>query len=126
MNFKFKAYRHNQPIHFHFNRKIKVGMPDFKARADLFKYYLSKLKYNLNIIKISEIAKKNNSEFYLIIMPWPDTLNYGQTTFNWESYTNNLCFQTNCNKVINLFPKFREIKENDKDWLDFIYLKNSF
>ena len=81
-------------------------------------------KITNNIIKISKIAKKNDSEFYLIIMPWPDTLNYGQTTFNWESYTNNLCFQTNCNKVINLFPKFREIKENDKDWLDFIYLKN--
>ena len=27
-------------------------------------------------------------------------------------------------EIINLFPKFREIKENDKDWLDFIYLKN--
>ena len=26
MNFKFKAYRHNQPIHLHFNRKIKVGI----------------------------------------------------------------------------------------------------
>ena len=26
MNFKFKAYRHNQPIHFHFNRRIKVGI----------------------------------------------------------------------------------------------------
>ena len=26
MNFKFKAYRHNQPIHFHFNRRVKVGI----------------------------------------------------------------------------------------------------
>ena len=26
MNFKFKAYRHNQPIHFHFNRRIKIGI----------------------------------------------------------------------------------------------------
>ena len=37
-----------------------------------------------NIVKLGEKARDLNSEFYIIIMPWPDTLNFGQTQFNWE------------------------------------------
>ena len=44
-------------------------------------------KIEKNIIEIGEIADQLNSEYYIIIMPWPDTLNFGQTEFNWEKYT---------------------------------------
>ena len=59
MNFKFKAYRHNQPIHFHFNRKIKVGILSillvfFGSMYNLFaaeEYAKKKLNYIPAIIR---------------------------------------------------------------------------
>ena len=57
-------------------------------------------------------------------MPWPDTLNFGQTKFNWENFNNNLCIKTSCSKLINLFPKFKKIKETKNNWLKIIYLNN--
>ena len=56
--------------------------------------------------------------------PWPDTLNFGQTEFDWEKFVYNLCELSNCNDVINLFPKFFEIKKTNKNWLQYIYLNN--
>ena len=74
-------------------------------------------KVEKNIIKLAKTANKINSEFYIIIMPWPDTLNFGQTKFNWENFNNNLCIKTSCSKLINLFPKFKKIKETKNNWL---------
>ena len=64
-------------------------------------YGLNKLEKN--ITKLGKKANKMNSEFYIIIMPWPDTLNFGQTKFNWENFNNNLCIKASCSKLINLF-----------------------
>ena len=54
MNFKFKAYRHNQPIHFHFNRKIKVGIlgGSFNPAHEghLHVSFIAKKQLNLNEI----------------------------------------------------------------------------
>ena len=77
-----------------------------------------------NIIKLGEKARDLNSEFYIIIMPWPDTLNFGQTEFNWEKFAFNLCVKSNCNKLINVFPEFKKIKEEEDNWLKKLYLKN--
>ena len=81
-------------------------------------------KIEKNIIEIGEIADQLNSEFYIIVMPWPDTLNFGQTEFNWEKYTKNLCKKSKCKNHINLFPKFKKIKESNQNWLKLIYLNN--
>jgi len=81
-------------------------------------------KIESNVIEIGNIASKINSEFYIIIMPWPDSLNFGQTKFNWESFNYNLCILSGCKKLINLFPKFKEIKFNKKNWLEILYLNN--
>ena len=75
-----------------------------------------------NIVKLGKKARDLNSEFYIIIMPWPDTLNFGQTQFNWEKFAFNLCDKSSCNKLINVFPKFRKIKEEKKNWLNHLYL----
>ncbi len=85
-------------------------------------YGLNKLEKN--ITKLGKKANKMNSEFYIIIMPWPDTLNFGQTKFNWENFNNNLCIKASCSKLINLFPKFTKIKETNNNWLKTIYLNN--
>ena len=81
-------------------------------------------KIENKIVEIGNIASKLNSEFYIIIMPWPDTLNFGQTEFNWEDYNYDLCNKSSCNKLINLFPKFKEIKTKRENWLKIIYLSN--
>ena len=75
-----------------------------------------------NIVKIGEKARDLKSEFYLIIMPWPDTLNFGQTQFNWEQFAFDLCIKSNCNRLINVFPNFIKIKEENKNWLNYLYL----
>ncbi len=81
-------------------------------------------KIEKKIIEIGKTAKNFNSEFYIIIMPWPDTLNFGQIEFNWEKFNSNLCIKANCRKLINLFPRFEQIKNQDSNWLEVIYLKN--
>lgn len=74
------------------------------------------------IVKISSYSKKINSEFYIIIYPWPDTLEFGQKNFNWENYAKNLCKVSNCKKVISIFPEFMSIKKNSKTWLYDLYI----
>tara|TARA_B100001540_G_scaffold312587_1_gene333970 strand:+ start:139 stop:1113 length:975 start_codon:yes stop_codon:yes gene_type:complete len=82
------------------------------------------MKLEKNIINLGSIASQLNSEFYIIIMPWPDTLNFGQTKFNWEKFANNLCEKSNCKKLVNVFPKFKKIKNEEKNWLEKLYLKD--
>ena len=65
-----------------------------------------------------------NSEFYLITAPWPDTLEFGQTVFNWEEFNKKLCIENNCDGFISMFPEFNRIKKNDENWLKTIYLTN--
>ncbi len=77
-----------------------------------------------NIIKLANKAKDLEAEFYIIIMPWPDTLNFGQTKFDWELFASNLCVKSNCKKLINVFPEFKKIKEEEANWLKKLYLTN--
>ena len=40
----------------------------------------------LNVKSISDIAKKVKSEFYIVIYPWAETLEYGEKYFNWQEF----------------------------------------
>jgi hypothetical protein len=81
-------------------------------------------KVKKNIKEISNMAQSINSEFYIIIYPWPDALEYGQNSFNWEKFANDLCKNVSCTKLINLFPDFKNIKENSNNWISKIYIKD--
>ena len=81
-------------------------------------------KVTKNIEEISKMAKSINAEFYLIIYPWPDALEYGQTNFKWEEFANNLCVKVTCTKLINLFPDFKHIKKTSNNWIRKLYFKN--
>ena len=81
-------------------------------------------KTEQEILRLSYAARNYGSEFYIIIMPWPDTLNFGQKIFNWENYTSNLCKKSSCDGVINLFREFENIKLKEINWLEKIYLKD--
>ena len=60
MSLNFSAYRHNQPTHFHFNRRIKVGIlggsfnPAHKGHLHISE--VAKKKLNLEEIIIPEIS----------------------------------------------------------------------
>ena len=82
------------------------------------------LKVTKNIDEISKMAQSINAEFYIIIYPWPDALEYGQKNFNWEGFATNLCVNVACTKLINLFPDFKNIKANSKNWASKIYIKD--
>ncbi len=75
-----------------------------------------------NSMEISSLAKSINAEIYIIIYPWPDSLEYGQDKFNWENFSNKLCSAISCKKIINFFPDFQVIKENNADWLTRLYI----
>ena len=79
-------------------------------------------KIEKNTKEISLIANSINAELYLVIYPWPDTLHYGQKKFNWEKFSEELCENVNCTKLINLFPDFIDVKENFDDWLTRLYI----
>jgi hypothetical protein len=86
---------------------------DFQRGTSIIKSYFK---------KITDLAKINNADLYLIIFPWPETLVYGQEKFNWENFNIDLCQKNNCSNVINLFDDFKRIKAEDKNWKNLIYI----
>lgn len=77
-------------------------------------------KINEKINHISNISKKINAEFYLVIYPYAETLVFGQEKFNWENYANEICNINNC-RLINIFPIFSEYKKNNINWYSDLY-----
>jgi len=76
-----------------------------------------------NILDISALTTKNNADLYIVILPWPETLVFGQNKFDWENFSEDLCRKSNCFKLLSLFDDFREIKEKNENWQDLIYIK---
>ena len=76
-----------------------------------------------NILEISNLLAKKNADLYIIVLPWPETLVFGQNRFNWENFSEKLCNKSNCNKLLSLFDDFRAIKEKNENWVDLIYIK---
>ena len=58
---------------------------------------ISKIKKNFK--EISLLASSINADLYIVIYPWPDTLEYGQNKFNWEKFSKNLCNNVSCTKT---------------------------
>jgi hypothetical protein len=81
-------------------------------------------KIESNIIKISNLGKKINADFYIVIYPWAVTLEFGQAIFNWESYGKNLCKISSCKKLINLFPDFNNYKNDNNNWSTDLFFLN--
>ena len=79
-------------------------------------------KIENDFVQIGKIIKDNNLELYILTYPWPDTLEYGQNSFNWEKFSNSLCIKSECSNLINLFPDFQKIKNNNNNWLYKIYI----
>lgn len=82
------------------------------------------LKIQKSINSIGNLATSINADFYIIIYPWPDSLEYGQEKFNWEKFAEQLCNNNSCAKLINFFPEFNNLKLLSKDWVNQLYLEN--
>ena len=100
---------------FTYNRNI-FSQSEFWTK-EIFDLGIGKIKKKVN--EISLLAKKNDFEFYLVIFPWGETLQYGQDAFNWEKFGNEICYK-NC-KLINSFDKFYKKKEKDIYWYSNLY-----
>ena len=85
---------------------------------EIFSSGIKKVKER--ILEISNLAKENGSEFYLLIYPWGETLIRGQEAFNWEDFSEEICANDTCN-LINTFPNFVDKKNNDKFWYSNLY-----
>ena len=75
-----------------------------------------------NVKSISEMAREINSEFYIVIYPWAETLEYGEKYFSWQKFSTHLCQFSSCTKVVNAFPEFKKIKKNYTFWKKEIYI----
>ena len=69
-----------------------------------------------NVKLISSMAKEINSSFYIVIYPWPETLEYGEKYFSWQDFASALCQFSKCTKLINSFPQFYNIKREFLHW----------
>ena len=85
---------------------------------EIFELGIKRVKEKIS--DIANLAKENNSEFYLVIYPWGETLVHGQNAFNWESFTKDICIKGSCN-LINTFPEFKDKKNNDRFWYSNLY-----
>ena len=69
------------------------------------------------------IAKKNNFEFFIVIYPWAETLEFGQEKFNWSKFVSKLCSEINC-KVVDAIPEFQKYKEENINWSTDLFFLN--
>ena len=44
-----------------------------------------------NLYEISTLSANMNSELYIVIFPWAETLEYGQDSFSYENYAFETC-----------------------------------
>ena len=106
-----------------------TNMSQLKEDKDYNNLWINDLDYGLknieeNLIEISKILKKYNSEFFIVIHPWKETIFYGQEAFNWEDFSAKLCEKTQCKKLINLFPDIKNESIENKNWATKFYFIN--
>ena len=84
-----------------------------------YKAGLKNIKKNIKLI--ADTAHEINSEFYIVIFPWAETLEYGEEFFSWQKFALDVCKFSNCTKLINAFPNFIKVKNNYSYWKKEIY-----
>ena len=103
-------------------RKGRIKKDTDQKLWEPYGFKKSLIKISSNLKELSTLANSINADVYIIIYPWPDSLEYGQSNFNWENFSKNLCLEISCDGLINFFPHFQRVKENSKDWLTKLYI----
>ena len=133
LNFHLRTFRDKVKIKIKDERKIKTSIqgsftytePELLDKrfwkSDTLSLGIAKLENRLN--KISNISKKVNSDFYIVIYPWAETLEFGQEKFNWSEFTKKMCIKIDC-KVIDAIPEFQLYKDQNTNWSNELYFLN--
>jgi hypothetical protein len=79
-------------------------------------------KISERVSQISDEAKKNYGNVYILIYPWPAQLAHADK-FNWSAWVKNLCLKVSCITVIDTIPHFRRLARENSDWLREYYLQ---
>ena len=65
---------------------------------------------------LDKLVKRNKAKLYFLIYPWPAQIKHGTAQMDWERYINDMCKKLACVGVINTFPAFKKIAENNPLW----------
>ncbi len=133
LNFYSRNLRDKINIKFRNQQKIKTsiqGSFTYTNLKSLNKTFWDENSFDkgVNLIEerlkqISIISKKYNSEFYLVVYPWAETLELGQNIFSWSKFAKNICDKENCT-LIDTIPSFSKYKEKNKTWSSDLYFLN--
>lgn len=111
-------------------KKSFQGQFTYTNIKELNNIYWSEEIFNngiLNIKKymslISDIAKSKEIEFWVVIYPWAETIEFGQKEFDWEKFGETLCDNSKC-KLINTFPYFKDYVTQNINWSKDLYFVN--
>ena len=74
----------------------------------MFEFGLDKVEDRLKAI--AKISKQVKSDFYIVVYPWAETLEFGQEEFNWSEYVQKICTKNKC-KVIDAYLILNRIKK---------------
>ena len=128
-----RSLREKKNIKFNNKRKIKTsiqGSYTYRELDTLDKNFWKKDNFNKGIsllkkriFQISDISKENNIEFYLVIYPWAETLEFGQQIFSWSNFGKQICENSRCT-LIDTITNFEKYKENNKSWSSDLYFIN--
>lgn len=68
--------------------------------------------------ELGKLVKQEKAKLYFLIYPWPAQIKYGTAQMDWETYVKDMCKKLSCSGVINTFPVFRKIAEQDSMWYE--------
>lgn len=133
INFSLRDLRDKTKIIIKNERKIKTsiqGSFTYTKQDLLDKYYWKNNTFKNGIeriekrlIDIANLSKEIGSDFYIIIYPWAETLEFGQKEFNWSQFVKKICIKNRC-KVIDSIPNFELYKKQNINWSNTLYFLN--
>lgn len=80
---------------------------------------LSRIKRKIG--DIADLARKNGSNVYILIYPWPGQLTH-KDRFSWSQYAVDVCAAVRCAGVIDTFPDFREYAATHIAWYSDLFV----
>ena len=133
INFHLRNLREKTKIKIKNERKIKTSIQGSFTYTDSSLLDQRFWKENMfekgiievenKVLKIANISKKINSEFFIVVYPWAETLEFGQEEFNWSNYAKKICSPDKC-KVIDAIPDFKLYKNQNINWSNELYFLN--
>lgn len=80
---------------------------------------MNRIKQKIN--EAAVLSRQHNHPFYLLIYPWPAQLSQPDR-FRWDQAIDSACKPPACNGTINTIPRFKALKETNKNWQTTYYI----